>query len=115
MSIASADHSSWRAANGSESASGYRDIGLPIVQALVAFHYGSYAQAVEYLLPARFHLWKMGGSHAQRDVIDWTLAEAAVRAGLRDVALSMAHERLGSRPESAPNRRFLRQAEAIAT
>jgi hypothetical protein len=34
-----------------------------------------------------------------RRLIDWTLAEAAVRAGLRDVALSIAHERLGTRPE----------------
>ena len=102
------------AADGSELAAIYRDIGLPVVEALIAFHHCAYAQAVEHLLPARFDLWKMGGSHAQRDVIDWTLAEAAVRAGLRDVALSMAHERLGTRPKSAPNRRFLRQAEAIA-
>jgi hypothetical protein len=66
------------------------------------------------LLPARFNLWKMGGSHAQRDVIEWTLAVAAVRAGQHDIALSLAYERLATRPESVPNRRFLRQAEAIA-
>jgi hypothetical protein len=29
--------------------------------------------------------------------------------------LSLAYERLGARPRSAPNRRFLRNAEAIAT
>jgi tetratricopeptide (TPR) repeat protein len=102
------------AAEGSWLALSYRDIGLPVVEALRCFHHGDYAQAVEWLLPARFDLWKMGGSHAQRDVVDWTLAEAAARAGLRDVALSIAHERLGCRPESAPNRRFLQQAEAIA-
>ena len=102
------------AAGDSELAPIYREVGLPVVRALAAFHDGAYADAVEHLLPARFDLWKMGGSHAQRDVIDWTLTEAAVRAGLRDVALSLAHERLGSRPESAPNRRFLRAAEAIA-
>ena len=33
---------------------------------------------------------------------------------LRDVALALAHERLGMRPRSAPNRRFLHRAEAIA-
>jgi hypothetical protein len=69
---------------------------------------------VERLLSARFDLWQIGGSRAQRDVVDWTLTEAAVRAGQRDVALSLAHERLASRPRSAPNRRFLRAAEAIA-
>jgi len=91
----------------------YRDIGLPLVEALAAFHHGAYAQAVERLLPARFELWKMGGSQAQRDVIDWTLAEAATRAQLRDVALSLAHERLGTRPQSAPNRHLLAKAQAI--
>jgi hypothetical protein len=54
-----------------------------------------------------------GRQHAQRDVIDWTLAEATVRAGQRDVAVSLAHERLTTRPRSAPNRRFLCYAEAI--
>ena len=102
------------AAQDGELAAGYRDIGLPLVEALAAFRHGAYAEAVERLLPARFELWKMGGSHAQRDVIDWTLAEAAARAGMRDVALSVAHERLGTRPQSAPNRRLLRQAHAIA-
>ena len=103
------------ASDGTELAPIYRDIGLPVVQALTAFQRGDYAQAVERLLPARFDLWKMGGSNAQRDVIDWTLAEAAGRAGLRDVAVSLAHERLAARPNSAPNSRFLRQAEAIAS
>ena len=102
------------AAEGTEVAPAYRDLGLPVVQGLAAFHQGAYALAVEHLLPARVDLWKMGGSHAQRDIIDWTLTEAAVRAGQRDVAVSLAHERLGLRPESAPNRRFLRSAEAIA-
>jgi hypothetical protein len=102
------------AAEGSELAPAYRDIGLPVVKALIAFDKGAYAQAVELLLPARFDLWKMGGSMAQRDVIDWTLNEAATRAGLRDVAMSLAHERLAARPESVPNQRFLRQAEALA-
>lgn len=101
------------AAAGTESAPAYRDLGLPVVQGLTAFHGGAYAQAVEHLLPARYDLWRMGGSYAQRDIIDWTLTEAAARAGLRDVALSLAHERLGARPDSAPNQRFLRLAEAL--
>ncbi len=101
------------AAAASEVAASYRDIGLPVVEALTAFNHAHYREAVDRLLPARFELWKMGGSHAQRDVIDWTLAEAAARAGLRDVALSLAHERLTARPESTPNRRFLAQAQAM--
>ena len=102
------------AANGAEAAGLYRTVGIPIVEGLVAFHRGAWAEAVELLLPVRFDLWQIGGSYAQRDVVDWTLTEAALRAGQRDVALSLAHERLASRPRSAPNRRFLRHAEAIA-
>jgi tetratricopeptide (TPR) repeat protein len=101
------------AASGAEAAGLYRTVGVPIVEGLAAFHRGANAQAVELLLPVRFDLWQIGGSHAQRDVVDWTLTEAAIRAGQRDVALSLAYERLAARPRSAPNRRFLRHAEAI--
>jgi tetratricopeptide (TPR) repeat protein len=102
------------AASGAEAAGIYRAVGIPAVQGLSAFHRGDYTQAVELLLSLRVDLWQIGGSWAQRDVVNWTLAEAAVRAGWRDVALALAHERLASRPRSAPNRRFLHQAEAIA-
>jgi tetratricopeptide (TPR) repeat protein len=102
------------AANGLEAAGLYRTVGIPIVEGLTAFHRGAYAEAVEFLLPVRFDLWQIGGSYAQRDVVNWTLTEAAVHAGQRDIALSLAHERLAKRPRSAPNRRFLRRAEAIA-
>ena len=101
------------AASGVEAAGLYRTVGVPVVEGLAAFHRGAWAEAVELLLPVRFDLWQIGGSHAQRDVVSWTLTEAAVRANQRDVALSLAYERLGARPRSAPNRRFLRHAEAV--
>jgi tetratricopeptide (TPR) repeat protein len=102
------------AASDREAARLYRTVGVPVVEGLTAFRRGAYDRAIELLTQTRFDLWGIGGSHAQRDVIDWTLTEAAVRAGQRDVALSLAHERLGSRPRSVPNRRFLNQAAAIA-
>jgi tetratricopeptide (TPR) repeat protein len=102
------------AANGVEAAGLYRTVGIPIVEGLAAFHRSAWAEAVELLLPMPFDLWQIGGSYAQRDVVNWTLAEAAIRAGQRDIALSLAHERLATRPRSAPNRGFLRHAEAIA-
>jgi tetratricopeptide (TPR) repeat protein len=102
------------AASDLEAAGLYRSVGIPIVEGLAAFHRGAYDQAVALLLPVRFDLWQIGGSHAQRDVVNWTLTEAAVRAGQRDVALSLAYERLATRPRGAPNRRFLRHAEDIA-
>ena len=102
------------AAGGAEAAGLYRTVGVPVVEALAAFHRGAWAEAVDRLLPVRVDLWQIGGSHAQRDVVDWTLSEAALRAGHRDIARSLAHERLATRPRSAPNRRFLRHAEALA-
>jgi tetratricopeptide (TPR) repeat protein len=97
-----------------EAAGLYRDIGIPIVEGLVAFHRGAYAEAVEKLLSTSYGLWQIGGSWAQRDVVNWTLAEAAVRAGDRAVASALANERLAARPRSLPNRRFRDRAEALA-
>ena len=97
-----------------EAAGLYRRVGIPVIEALRAFHRGAYDDAVTLLQQTRVDLWQIGGSHAQRDVVDWTLAEAAARAGQRDVALALAYQRLAARPRSAPNRRFLRHAEQIA-
>ncbi|HZU89880.1 MAG TPA: hypothetical protein VE993_11535, partial [Stellaceae bacterium] len=102
------------AAGDSEAAELYRSVGIPLVEGLAAFHRGAYDRAIELLLPVRVDLWRIGGSHAQRDVVGWTLAEAAGRAGQREIALALAYERLGTRPRSAPNRRFLRRAESLA-
>ena len=55
----------------------------------------------------RFFAHNFGGSHAQRDVIDWTLT-----ARLPGVALAMAHERAALKPHSVVNRDFVRRALA---
>lgn len=102
------------AASDDEAASTWREVGIPLVEGLMEFHRGRHEAAVALLLPVRFDLWRIGGSHAQRDVVDWTLTEAAVRGGMRDVALALANERLGARPRSAVNREFLRRAEQLA-
>jgi hypothetical protein len=94
-----------------------RSPGLPLVRGFRAFWRGQYRECAASLYPARLIANRFGGSHAQRDVIDWTLTEAAVRGGLGDLAEAMAHERLALRPHSAVNRAFLRRArgEAPAT
>ena len=103
------------ASDGGDSAAAYRDLGLPLVAGLEAFAEGDHRSAVEHLWGARPHLMLLGGSYAQRDVIDWTMTEAAIRAGMRPVAVALAHERIALRPESLPNKRFLAEAEKIAT
>jgi tetratricopeptide (TPR) repeat protein len=102
------------AAEGAELAPTYRDTAVPVVEAMAAFSAGKYRDTVESLLPVRTELWRMGGSIAQRDLVEWTLTEAAVRAGLTDVARSLANERITMKPEGAINQRFLEQAQAMS-
>ena len=54
---------------------------LPAARAAVLHRRGDAAGAVQELAPARFDLWSMGGSHAQRDVFFQLLARAALDAG----------------------------------
>jgi hypothetical protein len=56
-----------------------------------------------------------GPQPAQRDIIDLTITEAALRGGLNDLAEAMAHERLALRPHSPVNRNFLSRAKANET
>ena len=99
-------------ADANEPAAWARDLGLPLIEGFAAFWHGDYEAAVERLHPARFIVNRFGGSHAQRDVIDWTLTEAAVRGGLGAVAEALAHERLALKPHSPVNRGFLSRARA---
>jgi hypothetical protein len=76
-------------------------VGLPVSRAIVAFAETNYDAAIDELMPIRHHVQHFGGSHAQRDAVARTLLEAALRAGHGDLALALAAERLGVRPESS--------------
>ncbi len=80
--------------------------GRPVIEGLVAFDRGHYMEAAELLFPARQIYGTFGGSHAQRDVIDWTLTEAAIRGKIHGLADSLIAERLSLRPGSRINRAF---------
>lgn len=97
----------------SEAADWARATGLPLIEGFAAFWRGAHERAVECLFGARQISNTFGGSHAQRDVIDWTLTEAALRGDLREVAEGLANERLALRPHSPVNRRFLGRAQDI--
>ena len=62
---------------------------------------------------ARFIANAFGGSHAQRDVIDWTLTEAAIRAGMKGLADALANERVALKPHSPLNRIFVQRARKL--
>ena len=92
---------------GGDNAAFTRDVGHPVTLAIKAFGDGNYSETVRLLKPIRGIAHRFGGSHAQRDFIDLTLIEAALRAG--DVALSraLAAERFHVRPASPLSRLFV--------
>ena len=63
-------------------------VGLPICRGLVSFAEGSYEVVLDELLPIRGRVHEFGGSHAQRDAVERTLLEAAMRAGRDEIALA---------------------------
>lgn len=99
-------------AEGGEVREWSRRTGLPLVEGFAAFWRGDYETAADRLFGARAIANSFGGSHAQRDIVDWTLTEAALRGGLMGLAEALANERLALKPHSPVNRQFLRRAEA---
>jgi hypothetical protein len=95
---------------GSDTAEWARSIARPLLDGFAAFRNGDYRRCVERLHPVRYIAHRFGGSHAQRDIIDWTLTEAAVRAGWGEVGEALAAERLTLKPYSPVNQGFLRRS-----
>lgn len=84
-----------------------REVGLPACRAFAAFADGDYASAIEELFELRLGAARFGGSNAQRDLLDWTLAEAAVRAGQASLARGLWETRVARRPQSPRERAAL--------
>jgi len=76
-----------------DNAAALRDVGRPVTLAIEAFVAGDAPRAVEWLRPVRNRAHRFGGSHAQRDLIDQTLIEAARRAGERALERALRAER----------------------
>jgi hypothetical protein len=87
-----------------------REVGHPVARAIQAFHQGNYAEAIALLRPVRGIANRFGGSHAQRDVVDLTLLEAAFRASEEALAAALTAERLALKPASPLAALFARRA-----
>jgi hypothetical protein len=100
-----------RDAGGSDDVAAFaREVGVDASLAVQAFGEGRDADAVRLLRPIRSSAHRFGGSHAQRDLIDLTLLEAATRAGDRPLASALAAERAARRPESPLSRPSVERA-----
>jgi tetratricopeptide (TPR) repeat protein len=87
-----------------------REIGLPFCLAIQDFQAERYCECVDRLLPVRYRTHRLGGSFAQRDIIGWTLLEAALRAKRFDLALGLANERAALKPTSVQSWRAVARA-----
>ena len=98
-----------------DNASFTRDVGHPAARAIQAFGQGDFATAATLLRDIRHHAHRFGGSHAQRDLVDLTLVEAALRGHDAPLARGLAAERLARRPGSPAARELARRARALTT
>lgn len=90
------------------------EVGNAVARAILAFGEGDYARTVEFLRHIRSSAHRFGGSHAQRDVIDLTLIEAAIRSGDGSVAAALASERADRRHESPLSQLFVHRASTLS-
>ena len=101
-------------ARGGDNAMFTRDVGRPVSLALMAFGDGDYKRTACLLKPVIGIASRFGGSHAQRDLLDLTLIEAAQRGGDIALARALTAERREVKPTSPFNRTLFARARAVA-
>ena len=91
-----------------------REVGHAATRAIKAFGEGDYAETVRLLRPIRHYACRFGGSHAQRDLLDLTIIEAASRAGEDRLAAALRAERANARPAALPAVKSALSGELVA-
>jgi len=87
-----------------------RDYVLPIARAQLAHAAGRHAEAVALMRPAIGGMYRLGGSHAQQDVLEQLFVDAALKAGsTADIRLAL--ERVAGR-RAIPLERYVGWREA---
>jgi len=82
-----------------------RDAALPVSEAVLAHARGDHAGALSAMRPALGAMHRMGGSHAQQDVLEQLFLDAAMKAGATEDA-RMLLERVAGRHPVPPERRI---------
>ena len=84
-----------------------REVGLPLMRGLLTFARGDADGAVDLIYPVRSLAQRLGGSHAQRDLIDQTLLAAAALGGRRNLGRALVNERSMAKPVTPLTRLWL--------
>jgi len=88
-----------------------RDYALPIAEAQLAYAAGRHAAAVALMRPVLGGMYRLGGSHAQQDVLEQFFVDAALKAGSTgDIRLAV--ERVAGL-RAIPPERFVGWREAV--
>ncbi len=82
-----------------------RDSAIPVCEAVLAHARGDHAQAVAVMRPALGLMHRMGGSHAQQDVLEQLFLAASMAGDCHDDA-RMLLERVAGRHPMLPDRRI---------
>ncbi len=98
------------AAGAGTNAENVRAVGLPLARAIVAMAGGRPAEALEQILPMRSRANRIGGSHAQRDLVQLTAIGAALAARNGRLARALVAERTDQKPASPHNWRLMARA-----
>jgi len=88
------------------------EIGRPLVEGMLKFGARDYRGALDTLLPVARRAVRIGGSHAQRDLVPLTLIAAAERAGETALWRALIAERLATRPTDRLRAEFARAQAA---
>jgi hypothetical protein len=84
-----------------------REVGLPLMRGLLALAHGDADGAADLIAPARDMAARLGGSHAQRDLIAQTLLAAAAGGSRRALGRALINERSLAKPVTPLTRHWI--------
>ena len=88
-------------------------VGLALARGMLAYAERNHGAVVEHLLPVRYRIQRIGGSHAQRDLFAQVLIDSAIKSKQLPLARSLLAERVALRPNNIVALR--RYAELLET
>ena len=86
-----------------------RDVGLPLMRGVLALARGDADSACDALGALRAQAQRLGGSRAQRDLIDQTLMAAAAQGGRTSLGRAVLNERRMAKPNTPLTRHWAEQ------
>jgi hypothetical protein len=89
------------------------EIALPVTEAVLANGQGRHADAVALMRPVLGEMVRLGGSHAQQDVLEQLYLDAALKAVLTDDARLLLERVAGRHPVPPRRRRGYAMAEGL--